>query len=142
MTAPAPFSPADLALVELIAEGLDNTTIGVKLGMTRDQTSHASGYLLTSHHVHHRAGLVALACRSGQLGDGGHPGTPLPWRQAALLPGIADGLTDQQIAGRLCLSKDAVKARVRLLLKQLGATNRANAVLLAHRAGLLPEATR
>jgi DNA-binding CsgD family transcriptional regulator len=95
-----PFSAQDLALVALIAEGLDNAAIGVKLGLTRDQVSRHSGYLLTRHHVHHRAGLVALACRAGQLQPGSVVDGPLPWRQAAVLPGVAAGLTDQQIAAR------------------------------------------
>lgn len=142
MTAPAPFSPADLALVELIAKGLGNRDIAVKLGLTRDRVSATSGALILRHQCGDRAGLVAVACRNGQIPRRGRPRKALRWREADVLACVADGLTNQEAAARLFLSVDAVKSRVRLLLKQLGASNRANAVLLAHRAGLLPEAER
>lgn len=137
-----PFTAQDLALVALIAEGLGNRDIALKLGLTRDRVSATSGALILRHQCGDRAGLVAVACRGGQLPRCGRPRKPLPWREADVLACVADGLTNPQTADRLFLSVDAVKSRVRLLLKQLGATDRANAVWIAHRAGLLPEAGR
>lgn len=132
------FSPTDLALVHLIADGLDNPQIAAKLGIGVERVKSDIKRLATRHQASDRAALVATACRSGQIG---HGTTALPPRLAVVLAEVAAGRTNPQIAARLHLSVDGVKSRLRDLLAWLGANGRANAVYLAHQAGLLPKET-
>ena len=51
---------------------------------------------------------------------------------------IADGFQNAEIGQRLGLTEDTVKTHVRILLRKIGAPNRAHAVLLGCRLGLIP----
>lgn len=62
---------------------------------------------------------------------------PLTPRQLQILQLIADGCTNQRIASRLDLSPGTVKTHVGMLLRRLGARDRANAVAIGYRTGLL-----
>jgi DNA-binding CsgD family transcriptional regulator len=55
-----------------------------------------------------------------------------------VLAGMANGLTNNQIARSLFVSPDAVKTRARNLFKRLDAKDRAHAVRLGIQKGLLP----
>lgn len=138
----APFSPADLALVELIAEGLDDAAIGAKLGLTTSAAKGRIKRLMQHRGAGGRAGLVGQACGAGQLGPPHGLSGYLPRRLSEVLPGIAAGQTNGEIAAALHLSVDAIKARNADLYEHLGVNSRAHAVLIAYRAGLLPEAER
>ena len=50
-------------------------------------------------------------------------------REEQVIDGIAIGLTDREIAGRLGISPFTVKTHVRLILAKLGAVNRTQAAL-------------
>lgn len=58
-------------------------------------------------------------------------------RQREVLAAIADGLTNQQIGQRLGITEDTVKTLTARLLQKLGASNRAHAVAIGYRSGLL-----
>ncbi len=58
-------------------------------------------------------------------------------REAQLLVLVADGLSNEAIAGRLGVSVETVKTTVTRMRRKLGAANRAHAVTLGFRAGLL-----
>jgi DNA-binding NarL/FixJ family response regulator len=58
-------------------------------------------------------------------------------RQEQVLYGLAEGLTNEQIAAELGVHYDTAKDHVRDLLIRLGASNRAHAVALAYHQGLL-----
>jgi len=60
-------------------------------------------------------------------------------REAEVLAGLGEGLSNAQIAGRLYLSEATVKGYVSRLLDKLGCANRTQAGLLAHDAGLVGE---
>jgi DNA-binding NarL/FixJ family response regulator len=137
----APFSPPDLALVALIAEGLSSGAVAAKTGLTTSQVKRRIEQLIAEHQCGSRVGLVAIACRSAQIPRGYGPAPHLPPRLAAVLPLVAAGMSNRQIGTRLHLSHDGIRSRVRDLQAWLGANSRPNTVLLAHRAGLLPEAT-
>jgi DNA-binding NarL/FixJ family response regulator len=62
---------------------------------------------------------------------------PLTRRELEVLELIAGGLSNKEIAIRLCLSTETVKSHVRVLLPKLGANSRAHAVAIALRQGLL-----
>jgi DNA-binding NarL/FixJ family response regulator len=57
-------------------------------------------------------------------------------RETEVLAGLAEGLSNAQIAARLYLSEATVKGYVSRMLDKLGCANRTQAGLLAHEAGL------
>lgn len=135
-----PFTTPDLALVALIAEGHGNRDIAAKTGVSYGTAKYRIQTLI-NRHCTDRAGLVGLACRSGQIPGGYRPAPLLPPRLAEALVLLAAGMSNRQMGFRLHLSYDGVRSRARELQAWLGANSRPNTVLLAHRAGLLPEAT-
>ncbi|SDL28707.1 helix-turn-helix transcriptional regulator [Streptomyces indicus] len=58
-----------------------------------------------------------------------------PLRDVLLL--LDAGLSDVEIAARVCLSLNGVKSRVAVLLRQLGAVDRTHAVAIGYGMGLL-----
>jgi DNA-binding CsgD family transcriptional regulator len=58
-------------------------------------------------------------------------------RQQEVLRFLGAGLTTREMADRMSLSIETVRNHVRMVLAQLGARSRLEAVLLAHRRGLL-----
>jgi DNA-binding NarL/FixJ family response regulator len=62
---------------------------------------------------------------------------PLSARELDVLELLAHGFTNRQIAERLLLSVETVKTHVERLFRRLGAIDRAEAVALGFRAGLL-----
>lgn len=63
-------------------------------------------------------------------------------REWQVLEGIASGLSNREIGGVLFVSEDTVKTHVRRLFKKLDARDRANAVAIGIRSGLLDEPPR
>ena len=86
--------------------------------------------------------VVVRACRSGPggavsggAGDGGVD--PLSEREREVLALVARGLTDQEIAEQLVLSRHTVHRHVANVRRKLGSTSRSAAVAEAARLGLL-----
>jgi DNA-binding CsgD family transcriptional regulator len=52
-------------------------------------------------------------------------------REREVLRGLADGLTNDEIGGRLFLSPETVRTHIRKAATRLGARNRTHAVALA-----------
>ena len=71
-------------------------------------------------------------------GAGSRLAEPLSRRELGLLPLIAEGLTNQEIADRLFLSLYTVKAHARTIYAKLGVTSRTQAAAKARALGLLP----
>jgi PAS domain S-box-containing protein len=65
------------------------------------------------------------------------PAPTLTPRQSEVLRLLGEGLTTQQMADEMGLATETVRNHVRGVLAQLGAQSRLEAVLLAHRYGLL-----
>lgn len=66
------------------------------------------------------------------------PESSLTDRERAVLEYIGQGLTNQQIAEKLFLSRHTVKLHVSNILHKLGLLNRVEAALYAQRAGMVP----
>jgi two-component system response regulator DevR len=64
-------------------------------------------------------------------------GTTLTPQDLEVLRLVADGLTNREIGRALYLSENTVKVRVMDIARRLGAKNRIEAVMIAHRHGLL-----
>ena len=80
------------------------------------------------------APLVLAAARRGASGDDPRE-APLSERQRDVLRLVAQGLSNQEIGGRLGLSDLTVKGYVEEILRQVGARNRVHAAVLATRHG-------
>jgi DNA-binding NarL/FixJ family response regulator len=63
--------------------------------------------------------------------------TLLSTRQQQILALVADGLTNPQIAGHLHLSEHTVRSHMNAIFFRLGVHDRAHAVAVAMRAGVL-----
>lgn len=64
-------------------------------------------------------------------------GRPLTRRQVEILLAVAGGCTDAQVGRRLGITEGSAKVMLRRVKAKLGARNRAAAVHLAWRAGIL-----
>jgi DNA-binding NarL/FixJ family response regulator len=82
---------------------------------------------------------------AGTSGDGdwsdvaSAPQPRLTQREIDVLAGVAQGLSDKQIAANLFLSESAVKTRLRAIYHKLGLRNRAQAAVFAVESHLLNE---
>lgn len=74
--------------------------------------------------------------RSGRLRPGISPPT-LTEREQQVLEGMSRGLSNAEIGHELFLSEDTVKTHARRLFRKIGAADRAQAVALGFRWGLL-----
>jgi DNA-binding NarL/FixJ family response regulator len=63
--------------------------------------------------------------------------SPLTSRQQEILPLLAEGMPNKQIAGTLGVTEGTIKQHLKDLFKRLGARNRTQAVREARRLGLL-----
>ena len=88
------------------------------------------------------AGLVALDAAVARTwvraaAPAADPGDPLTPRELEVLPFLAEGLSNKQIAARLGIAERTAKFHVESILGKLPAATRAEAVAVAARRGLL-----
>lgn len=139
------FPPSQLDVIKLVALGMHNVEIASVLEI-KPSAVHMRLRRAGRHAgIAGRLGLVAQACRWGQMQDLPLQSTADP---SALLPHLdllrcfTAGLTSKQIGRRLHLSRPGVDARTRRLRAAIGARNRAHAVLIAWQMRVPPEVGR
>jgi DNA-binding NarL/FixJ family response regulator len=79
----------------------------------------------------------ALFMPASQLGNGEDKAGTLTARQREILPLLAEGMPNKQIASTLGVTEGTIKQHLKELFKRLGASNRIQAVKEARRLGLL-----
>ncbi|WP_315095653.1 response regulator transcription factor [uncultured Cellulomonas sp.] len=79
----------------------------------------------------------ANAAPVGVPTSGAIPGVPLTKREIEVLTGMSHGRSNAQIGAELYLSEDTVKTHARRLFRKLGANDRAQAVAIGLRRGLI-----
>jgi DNA-binding NarL/FixJ family response regulator len=140
----------------LVAAHPQATVIMLTAADDRDQvaaavSSGARGYLLkdVSHeelcaavaHALDGADLVEPSLRRAMSGrDAGRSGPPnaqLTERELQVLTGMSQGKSNSQIGRDLYLSEDTIKTHARRLFRKLGVNDRAQAVALGFRRGLV-----
>lgn len=82
--------------------------------------------------------LEHLGPRLRAAPDGPDPTASLTERERDVFIAIGQGLTNAEIAGELHLSESTVKTHVGRVLMKLEARDRIQAVILAHRLGVIP----
>jgi DNA-binding NarL/FixJ family response regulator len=70
-------------------------------------------------------------------GEGGQRTTPLSKREREILQKVADGSTTRQVATELGISPHTVKTHLERIFEKLGANDRAQAVAIAIRTGIV-----
>jgi DNA-binding CsgD family transcriptional regulator len=78
---------------------------------------------------------IAVASSGRLVPRSGRP--ILTERELEVLAGMCEGRSNAEIGRSLFLSEDTVKTHARRLFKKLGAVDRANAVALGYRWGLV-----
>ena len=74
----------------------------------------------------------------GRASGGGAPGTtPLSKREREILQKVANGSTTKQVASELGISPHTVKTHLERIFEKLGANDRAQAVAIAIRSGIV-----
>jgi DNA-binding NarL/FixJ family response regulator len=155
--------PADVAVVDLMVPADD----GIALAVAISRAPSPARTLLYSGHADPRlagqalaAGVNGLITKSSPLTEvvravraiaaggtyvdpllGGplalRNGPSLSERDELLLEYLSNGLTDERIGDELRLSVESVRANIRSVVRTLGARNRAHAVALAMKTGLI-----
>jgi DNA-binding NarL/FixJ family response regulator len=80
--------------------------------------------------------LTKTFIEEAQVGDEGRP-TPLSKREREILQKVADGATTRQVASDLGISPHTVKTHLERIFEKLGANDRAQAVAIAIRTGIV-----
>ena len=129
-------APHAAVIMMTMAEDVDGVARAVNAG--------ARGYLVKDASREELVAMVTQALhdvaarqvpRARQEGDGGVP--PLTERELQVLRGMGRGRSNSEIGKELYLSEDTVKTHARRLFRKLGAADRAQAVAMGFRWGLV-----
>lgn len=139
------FAPRTVRVIELIAAGVARRDTAARLGISEMVvTRHANR---AAHALHVRAddrdrtALVNAAIREGVITLPAQAPPDMEGYLVETLEMIADGYTNAEISAELHLSVDAVKTRVKRILRVLDARHRAQAVAIGWQCGLLKHHT-
>lgn len=130
--------PGAIVVMLTMGEDVDGVAAAVAAGargyMVKDASREETATVLslaTTAPAHRGGNVVALPVRH-------NPGAPaLSDREVEVLEGMSRGKSNAQIGRELYLSEDTVKTHARRLFRKMGAADRAQAVALGFRWGLL-----
>jgi DNA-binding NarL/FixJ family response regulator len=130
--------PGAIVVMLTMGEDVDGVAAAVAAGargyMVKDASREETATVLslaTAAPAHRGGNVVALPVRH-------NPGAPsLSDREVEVLEGMSRGKSNAQIGRELYLSEDTVKTHARRLFRKMGAADRAQAVALGFRWGLL-----
>lgn len=139
-----PLSPRELELLGLASRGFSNIEIGEQALIDEEtvKTHLRNGY--SKIEAKNRPHAVNILIRERLIPvSANHKPVKLSPRMAEVLPLIAEGLTNKEIASHLGLGEETVKTHIRNALAVLGAGNRAHAVRRMYETGQweVPEAS-
>ena len=127
--------PATSIIMLTLAEDVDGVARAVAAGvrgyLVKDATREEVAATVTS--ALSDATLRRAAVPSARAGDG----PALTEREMQVLEGMSRGRSNAEIGRELYLSEDTVKTHARRLFRKLGAADRAHAVALGFRLGLV-----
>lgn len=130
---------ADLEVLDLVADGLTNQEIGVRLGLSEDGVKNRLRRLTNQLGIHGRTALVGYAYKTNQL-TARETATATPTlsrRLRQLLPELATGDSNERIARRMGLKVETVRTHLQRLYRTLGVETRAQAVRAGIDTGLI-----
>jgi len=81
---------------------------------------------------------LSRRARLGVAAAGSAVSTPLTPREAEVLALVAEGMTNRAVGQQLFISDKTVSVHLSLVMAELGAGSRTEAVSVAHRRRLLP----
>ena len=130
--------PGAIVVMLTMGEDVEGVAAAVSAGargyMVKDASREETATVLslaTAAPAHRSGTVVPLPVRQ-------HPGSPtLSEREIEVLEGMSRGKSNAQIGRELFLSEDTVKTHARRLFRKMGAADRAQAVALGFRWGLL-----
>lgn len=132
-------TPSQLRIITAIANGEHREQTATRLRVSEATIARETRHACTELNVDNHAALVNAAIRHSLLTIEPTLPIPIPEHLHQVLVLVADGLSNEEIATRLWLSLDGVKSRMQRLRSELGAVDRAHAVLIGHQRGLLSE---
>ncbi|MCL4423142.1 MAG: response regulator transcription factor [Actinobacteria bacterium] len=94
-----------------------------------------SGEIVVDPAMAGRVALTAARLQAGELWPGAHLG--LTQRESEVLALMTFGLSNRAIAGRLVIGEETIKSHVGSIYRKLGAKDRAHAVAIALREGVV-----
>jgi DNA-binding NarL/FixJ family response regulator len=130
--------PEAIVLMVTVAEDAD--------GVARSVAGGARGYLVKDATREEVAATVVYALSDGlarrsvpapRSMESSAPAPPLTEREMQVLTGMSRGRSNAEIGKELYLSEDTVKTHARRLFRKLGAADRAQAVAIGFRWGLI-----
>jgi DNA-binding NarL/FixJ family response regulator len=132
-------SAREVQVLSVIARGGTKAAAAEELGIAPQTVKSHLGHIFCALGARNAAHAVALGHCRGLLGGAGRVAraVEVSRREVEILEGIAHGMTDEQLARRLAISKDTVKTHLRRIYPKLEVASRVQAVDEAFRTGLL-----
>lgn len=128
-------SDREAELLRLLAAGLECGQAALVMGVSEATVRAHLNHLYARLEVPNLPAAIAEAAKHGLLASPRR--RPIPPQRLRVLEMLAQGLSNPQIAQRMCVAEPTVRRHVSLLLRDLGARTRGQAVAVGIRAGLL-----
>lgn len=136
-----PVTPHQLHALRLAASGLTQAAIGRELGIDASSVGKLMTEVFRKLDAANAPNAVLLACRAGLLEPAAEGDGVIGARYLEALRFAAAGMTNAEIGAELHIATDTVKWRLNRAYRLLGTNDRAHAVVIAARLGLIDLST-